>query len=124
MSLEILINATREETRVAVLEGNQVQQLLTERAKDRGIVGNIYKGKVVRVLPGMQAAFVDIGLEKSAFLYVGDVLDPEKRYEDLVGESSEEEGDRPASGAELARNLDELHHDPTGRVFRASSLSV
>ncbi len=109
MSLEILINATREETRVAVLEGNQVQQLLTERAKDRGIVGNIYKGKVVRVLPGMQAAFVDIGLEKSAFLYVGDVLDPEKRYEDLVGESGDEESDRPAGGAPRGR---------TRRTFR------
>jgi len=98
VSLEILINATREETRVALLEGNQVQQLLTERAKDRGVVGNIYKGRVVRVLPGMQAAFVDIGLEKSAFLYVGDVLDPEKRYEDVVGEVAEEEPDRASGG--------------------------
>jgi len=95
VSTEILINATREETRVALLEGNQTQQLFTERAKDRGIVGNIYKGRVVRVLPGMQAAFVDIGMEKSAFLYVGDVLDPEKRYEDVVGgEESDDDGER------------------------------
>ncbi|MDH5526094.1 MAG: Rne/Rng family ribonuclease [Nitrospirota bacterium] len=91
MSLEILINATREETRVALLEGDQVQQVFNERTKERGIVGNIYKGKVLRVLPGMQAAFVDIGLDKSAFLYVGDVLDPDKRYEDLVGGGGDDE---------------------------------
>ncbi len=94
MSTEILINATREETRVAVVEGNETQQLFTERAKERGIVGNIYKGKVVRVLPGMQAAFVDIGLDKSAFLYVGDVLDPEKRYEDVVTDDGDGGGGR------------------------------
>ncbi|MDH4229453.1 MAG: Rne/Rng family ribonuclease [Nitrospirota bacterium] len=91
MPLEILINATREETRVALLEGDLLQQLFTERTKERGIVGNIYKAKVLRVLPGMQAAFVDIGLDKSAFLYVGDVLDPDKRYEDLIGGDSDEE---------------------------------
>ena len=92
MSTEIVINATGEETRVAIMEGSQVQQIFTERDKDRGLVGNIYKGKVVRVLPGMQAAFVDIGLEKSAFLYVGDVLDPDKRYEDLAGVEGEDSG--------------------------------
>ncbi len=90
MSTELLISADREETRVALMEGNQVQQLLTEREKGRGLVGNIYKGKVVRVLPGMQAAFVDIGLEKSAFLYVGDVQDPDRRYEDLIGVAVDE----------------------------------
>jgi len=102
VSIEILINATREETRVALLEGNQIQQLFTERDKDRGIVGNIYKGRVVRVLPGMQAAFVDIGMEKSAFLYVGDVLDPEKRYEDVVasGDDSDDDSDRGGGGRE------------------------
>jgi ribonuclease G len=105
VSTEILISAAREETRVALLEGNQVQQLFTERAKDRGIVGNIYKGRVVRVLPGMQAAFVDIGLEKSAFLYVGDVLDPEKRYEDVVSadDADEEPGAYKGGGRGRAR---------------------
>ncbi|MBI5137228.1 MAG: Rne/Rng family ribonuclease [Nitrospirae bacterium] len=94
MSTEILINATLEETRVAIMEGNQVQQIFTERDKERGLVGNIYKGRVVRVLPGMQAAFVDIGLEKSAFLYVGDVLDPDKRYEDILGDDGDDGGER------------------------------
>ncbi|MDW8468124.1 MAG: ribonuclease G [Burkholderiales bacterium] len=73
MSEEILINVTPQETRVAVLAGGQVQELLVERAHSRGRVGNLYVGKVVRVLPGMQSAFVDIGLERTAFLHVDDI---------------------------------------------------
>src|SRR5437762_6909369 len=73
MSTVILIQSTPEEARVALVENGALAELHIERARDKGIVGNIYKGKVVRVLPGMQAAFVDIGLEKAAFLYVGDV---------------------------------------------------
>lgn len=70
---EILINITPRETRVAVIENGVVQELHLERTLSRGIVGNIYKGKVVRVLPGMQAAFVDIGLEKNGFLHAADI---------------------------------------------------
>lgn len=72
MSKLILINATPEETRVALVENQALAEIHFERARDRGIVGNIYKGKVVRVLPGMQAAFVDIGLAKAGFLHVSD----------------------------------------------------
>ena len=72
MSKLILINATPEETRVALIENHALAEMHIERARDRGIVGNIYKGKVVRVLPGMQAAFVDIGLAKAGFLHVSD----------------------------------------------------
>lgn len=79
MGNELIVNVTSHETRVALIENGSVAELYIERAHDKGIVGNIYKGKVVRVLPGMQAAFVDIGLEKAAFLYVKDVLVPEKR---------------------------------------------
>lgn len=71
---EILINFTPMETRVAVIENGMPQEIYVERTSKRGIVGNIYKGKVVRVLPGMQAAFVDIGLERAAFIHVEDVL--------------------------------------------------
>ncbi len=70
---EILINVTPRETRVAVIENGVLQELHLERTLSRGIVGNIYKGKVVRVLPGMQAAFVDIGLEKNGFLHAADI---------------------------------------------------
>ncbi|OOY87564.1 hypothetical protein BOW15_11185, partial [Solemya velum gill symbiont] len=69
MSEEILVNVTPPETRVAVVENGVVQEIIIERTKKRGIVGNIYKGKVCRVLPGMQAAFVDIGLARAAFLH-------------------------------------------------------
>jgi ribonuclease G len=70
---DILINWTPQETRVAVVEHGAVQDLHIERTLERGLVGNIYAGKVVRVLPGMQSAFIDIGLERAAFLHVADV---------------------------------------------------
>ena len=70
---DILINWTPQETRVAVVENGAVQELHLERALERGLVGNIYQGKVARVLPGMQSAFVDIGLERAAFLHVADL---------------------------------------------------
>ena len=72
MSEEILINVTPPEVRVAVIENGVLQELIIERDKQQGLVGNIYKGKVCRVLPGMQAAFVDIGLERAAFLHLSD----------------------------------------------------
>ena len=74
MSTELIINASLPETRIAMTEEGRIQELVIERAGEKGIVGNIYKGRVTRVLPGMQAAFVDIGLEKAAFLYVDDVF--------------------------------------------------
>jgi ribonuclease G len=78
MSSILVINAAGRETRVALIENGQIAEFYLERKKDKGIVGNIYKGRVTRVLPGMQAAFVDIGLEKAAFLYVTDVFyDPD-----------------------------------------------
>ncbi|MBS0319592.1 MAG: ribonuclease G [Proteobacteria bacterium] len=73
MSNEVLINVTPQETRVAVLEQGVVQELHIERASARGLVGNIYLGRVARVLPGMQSAFVEIGLERAAFLHIADI---------------------------------------------------
>jgi ribonuclease G len=73
ISEEILVNITPQETRVAIVENGALQEVCIERESNRGIVGNIYKGKVNRVLPGMEAAFVDIGLERSGFLHVSDV---------------------------------------------------
>ena len=73
MSEEILINITPRETRVAMVENGVLQEIFIERASRRGMVGNIYRGKVVRVLPGMQAAFIDIGLERTAFLHASDI---------------------------------------------------
>ena len=73
MSEEILINVTPQESRVAVVENGVLQEVHIERTRNRGIVGNVYMGKVSRILPGMQAAFIDIGLERAAFLHVSDV---------------------------------------------------
>ncbi|HKJ70262.1 MAG TPA: ribonuclease G [Gammaproteobacteria bacterium] len=73
---EILVNVTPQEVRVAIVENGLLQEVHIERPRTRGIVGNIYKGKVSRVLPGMQAAFIDIGLDKAAFLHASDVLPP------------------------------------------------
>ena len=73
MQEDILINWSPQETRVAIVENGALQELLVERTLERGLVGNVYLGKVVRVLPGMQSAFIDIGLERAAFLHVADV---------------------------------------------------
>jgi ribonuclease G len=78
VSEEILVNITPQETRVAVLLAGAVQELLIERAASRGLVGNIYMGRVARVLPGMQSAFVDVGLERAAFLHVADIWELRK----------------------------------------------
>ncbi len=86
MSEEILINITPPETRVAVIENGVLQELIIERSRDRGLVGNIYKGEVCRVLPGMQAAFVDIGLPKAAFIHLSDLCakDLEKKGSEII----------------------------------------
>ena len=83
MAKELIISSTSLETKLAILEEDQVTQIFVERKRSRGILGNIYKGKVARVLPGMQAAFVDIGLERNAFLYVSDFTEDLEEYEEL-----------------------------------------
>ena len=79
MSAELLVNVTPRETRVALIESGALQEIFIERAHSRGLVGNIYKGRVCRVLPGMQAAFVDIGLDRAAFLHASDIADADAR---------------------------------------------
>jgi ribonuclease G len=76
MQQDILINWSPQESRVAIVENGSVQELHVERTLERGLVGNVYLGKVARVLPGMQSAFIDIGLERAAFLHVADILAP------------------------------------------------
>lgn len=101
MSEEILINVTPRENRVAIVENGVLTEVFVERASRLGIVGNIYRGKVSRVLPGMQAAFVDIGLERTAFLHASDIFQPDAngngngdaRAMDSAAELSEESGE-------------------------------
>lgn len=83
MSAELLINVTPSETRVALVENGVLQEVHIERQSSRGLVGNIYLGKVSRVLPGMQAAFIDIGLEKAAFLHASDIITSDPVVEEL-----------------------------------------
>ena len=87
MSEEILVNVSPLETRVAVVDHGVLQDIHIERAANRGIVGNIYLGTVARVLPGMQAAFVDIGEERTSFIHVGDILPLDENGAECRGRS-------------------------------------
>src|SRR5712691_7005086 len=84
MSKELVISATPHETRVAIVEDGQLCEIYIEREKEFALVGSIYKGRVTRVLPGMQSAFVDIGLDSDAFLYVSDFLENLEDYDHIV----------------------------------------
>jgi ribonuclease G len=108
MSSEIIVNAGREETRVALLENGLVTEIYIDRKKDRGVAGNVYKGRVMKVLPGMQAAFVDIGLEKAAFLYVGDVFDSTSEYTPLMEDEGLELEGEPKRKRSHATQIEDL----------------
>ena len=107
MNRSILINVAPWETRVAVVEDNVLVELQIERRRERGIAGNIYKGRVARVLPGMQAAFVDIGLEKAAFLHASDLAG-----EDRLPPVLEQEGDGEEEPLESAESPPPRGHRP------------
>jgi len=94
---QIIINSTAQEARVALLDDSRLLEIFIERARERGIAGNIYKGRVTRVLPGMQAAFVDIGLEKAAFLRASDFY-PESSGDFVFSEYDEDNGTRDEPG--------------------------
>ena len=108
MTDELLINVTPQETRVATVENGMLQEVIIERARKRGLVGNIYKGSVCRVLPGMQAAFLEIGLARTAFLHLSDIITPEDKKEDGQELSI---GDVLRDGQEL---LVQVAKDPMG----------
>src|SRR5438270_9466091 len=111
MHNQLVINAEGPEVRVGVVEEGQLAEFFVERKRDRGMVGNIYRGKVTRVLPGMQAAFVDLGpkVERAAFLYVADVLgssDGSKLFDDVETDDGDESPEGAAS--RLARSRKQL----------------
>src|SRR5277367_7172463 len=84
MSKELVVSANRHETRVAVLEDDQLVEIYFQRQQEYSLAGSIHKGRVTRVLPGMQSAFVDIGLERDAFLYVSDFFEDNEEYDAVV----------------------------------------
>jgi len=105
MKREIIVNSSLIETRVGVIEDGTLVELLIDDSKNRSIAGNIYKGRVLKILPGMQAAFVDVGLAKDAFLYVRDIWQDMEDFEHLLamgeeGEDGATEGEAPEEGAD------------------------
>src|SRR5881394_4632268 len=102
MNKEMIISSNGHETRVAILEDDQLAELFVEREQNRGVVGNVYKGRVSKVLPGMQSSFVDIGLERDGFLYVSDVIDTMEEFDKLES-SDEDEGGGNGGGAPRGR---------------------
>src|SRR5438128_7323110 len=100
MKREILINANPRETRVAIIEDDQLVELLVDRPEARRMVGDIYLGRVEAVLPGIQAAFVDIGTEKSAFLHASDLVYPEDEADADADPDDEDDDDDDESDAE------------------------
>jgi len=96
MSAELLVNVAPFETRIARIEAGLAEEIYVERENERGLKGNIYKGRVQRVLPGIQAAFVDIGMEKAGFLYAGDIAVPESHEADLAAAEAAENGQEDA----------------------------
>jgi ribonuclease G len=91
MIKEMIVSSNDHETRVAILEDDEVVELFIERERQRGVVGNVYKGRVSKVLPGMQSAFVNVGLERDGFLYVSDVVNTLEAFEQLEGGEEDEE---------------------------------
>ncbi len=116
MSKELIVSSGRHETRVAILEDDQVVELFHEREKEYSLAGSIHKGRVTRVLPGMQSAFVDIGLERDAFLYVSDFFEDNDEYDAVVstvedkvlkmekGGAAERAAAKPSPSARAAAN--------------------
>ncbi len=106
MNKEMIISSGAHDTRVAILEDDQVVEIFIERENQRGVVGNIYKGRVSKVLPGMQSSFVDIGLERDAFLYVSEVINTVEEFERLAGDDDDEEPAeaKDPQGAETPEN--------------------
>ena len=104
MSKELIISSSRHETRVAVLEEDQVVEIFYQRENEYSLAGSIHKGRVTRVLPGMQSAFVDIGLERDAFLYVSDFFEDNDEYDKIVTSVEEKilKLDRPVQPAAIA----------------------
>ena len=112
MSRELIVSVNGREKKIAIVENERVTEFYIERGEqNQGIVGNIYKGRVMRVLPGMQSAFVDIGLDRDAFLYVTDFFDEEAEFERIVVDKSKK-GD-PEGAARAA-----AEHIEIGRVQR------
>src|SRR6185295_18978476 len=114
MTKEMIISTNGHETIVAILEDDLVAEIFVERERQRGVVGNVYKGRVSKVLPGMQSSFIDIGLERDGFLYVADIIDTMEEFDKL--ESSDEEGSGGGGGGRGGRDRDRDRDKPHPKI--------
>jgi len=119
MKREIVVNSSLVETRVAVIEDGTLVEILIDDSHTQNLAGNIYKGRVLKILPGMQAAFVDVGLTRDAFLYVRDIYEDMENYEDLLGLG--DDGEPEADEGELAAHPEAR---PKGRQRRSAHASI
>jgi ribonuclease G len=131
MSKELFISSTPHETKVAVVEDDQLVEVYFERDTHTGLVGGIYKGRVSRVLPGMQSAFVDIGLDRDAFLYVSDFFEDAEEYDKIVAEAEArvtrytETGQPPAAaGATLGTAVAAAPSEPVAETSPPEKTSL
>jgi ribonuclease G len=111
MTKEMIISTNGHETMAAILEDDLVAEIFVERERQRGVVGNVYKGRVSKVLPGMQSSFIDIGLERDGFLYVADVIDTMEEFDKLEGADEEEN-----HGSAGARGKDRDRDKPQAKI--------
>jgi ribonuclease G len=98
MTKEMIVSSNGHETMVAILEDDLVAEVFVERERQRGVVGNVYKGRVSKVLPGMQSSFIELGLERDGFLYVTEVIDTLDEFDKLAGDDEEENGGKGHGG--------------------------
>ena len=124
MSAELLVNVAPFETRIARIENGLAEEIYIERERERGLKGNIYKGRVQRVLPGIQAAFVDIGLAKAGFLYAGDISMSSDSDTALNGADQEEDGEAQADKDVDSAGRQSIHCQDQGNVACHGTLNA
>jgi ribonuclease G len=115
MTKEMIVSSNGHETMVAILEDDLVAEIFVERERHRGVVGNVYKGRVSKVLPGMQSSFIDLGLERDGFLYVADVIDTLDEFDKLSGDDDDEAGGN-ANGGSAPKGRDGSTGSPSPRA--------
>jgi ribonuclease G len=116
MTKEMIVSSNGHETMVAILEDDLVAEVFVERERQRGVVGNVYKGRVSKVLPGMQSSFIDLGLERDGFLYVDDVIDTMDEFDKLAGDDDDDPKGESAKGDGNRRNGDRDKDKPRPKI--------
>jgi ribonuclease G len=115
MTKEMIIASNGHETRVAILEDDLVAEIFIERERNRGVVGNVYKGRVSKVLPGMQSAFIDLGLERDGFLYVSDVVNTDEAFAKFSGDDEDEDEPNGNAAAKTENGAEQRGASGSGR---------